>query len=171
MNLETINTLLPFLLVIPLAINVLLMVKVTNLKKQIKSSHAKTLALLEFLRKQQSRTASIKAKQALVEKTVNSSTVAVESIHQSISDAAFNVINNLSSKEKTKTRNQKLRELHDQTSSDVYKSVKVVNKQVGVITEAFLSTRKSTRATPSDKQPTPERQVHKKRSKRLDPNS
>jgi len=169
MNFETLNTLLPLLAIIPLIVNVVLLVKVKNLKVQIMKSHDKTLVLIAFLRKQQSRRALIKSRQALVEKTVNSSTIAVESIHQSISDAAFNAINNLSSTDKTKTRNQKLRDLHDQTSSDVYKSVKVVNKQLGVITEALLSTRPSPRTTPGDKQSHKLHNINEKRSKRLPP--
>ncbi|WP_250654842.1 hypothetical protein [Alkalimarinus coralli] len=147
MNTEAISPLILILGVVPLAVNWLLMIKIKQLKSGIKNSHQKTLGLLDFVRKQQSRKTSLKNKQALVEKTVNDSTVAVETIHQTLSDAAFNVINNLSSTNKIKARNQKLRDLHDQTSSDVYKSVKVVNKQVGAITDALLSTRK----TPSSK--------------------
>lgn len=169
MNFETLNTLLPILAIIPLIANVVLLVKVKKLKVQIIKNHEKTLGLIAFLRKQQSRRALIKSKQALVEKTVNSSAVAVESIHQSISDAAFNAINNLSSTDKTKTRNQKLRDLHDQTSSDVYKSVKVVNKQLGVITEALLSTRKAPRTAPRDKQSHKLHHINEKSSKQLPP--
>ena len=169
MNFETLNALLPILAIIPLIANVILMVKVKKLKAQIITSHEKTLTLIAFLRQQRSRKALLKNKQALVEKTVNSSTVAVESIHQSISDAAFNAINNLSSTDKTKTRNQKLRDLHDQTSSDVYKSVKVVNKQLGLITEALLSTRKSTRSAHSEKQSPKVHSINEKRTKRLPP--
>lgn len=145
MNLDLFNEMFLLLAIIPVIANLLLIKQLKQQTTHIADSHSKTLAMIEFLRLQQSRAATIKAKQALVEKTVNTSTVAVETIHQSISDAAFNVINNLSPNEKAKSRNQKIRTLHDQTSSDVYKSVKVVNKQVGAITEAFLSTRKSTR--------------------------
>lgn len=169
MNVETLNTLLPILAIISLIANIVLMVKVKRLKTQIVESHAKTLSLIAFLRKQRSRKVLLKNKQAMVEKTVNSGTVAVESIHQSISDAAFNAIDNLSSTDKTKSRNQKLKDLHDQTSSDVYKSVKVVNKQLGVITEALLSTRKSTRSAHSEKQSPKVHSINEKRTKRLPP--
>ncbi len=169
MNIETLNSLLLILAIIPLIANVVLLVKVRNLKTEILASHEKTLGLVAFLRKQRSRKAILKSKQALVEKTVNNSTVAVENIHQSISDAAFNTINNLSSTDKTKTRNRKLRDLHDQTSSDVYKSVKVVNKQLGVITEALLSTRKPTRLTPTEKTSQTIHNINEERSKRLLP--
>lgn len=169
MNLETLNSIIPILAIIPLIANIVLLVKVKRLKYQILASHEKTMGLMAFLRKQRSRKSLLKNKQALVEKTVNSSTVAVENIHQSISGAAFNAIDNLSSTDRSKTRNQKLRDLHDQTSSDVYKSVKVVNKQLGAITNALLSTRKKSSSTPSDKQSHSVHPINEKRSKRLPP--
>ena len=136
------NILFILLAITPLIINILLIAKVKKIRQQVTSHHTKTLALLAFLRQQQSKKARLRNKQARVEKTVNTSTIAVESIHQSISDVAFSAFQNLSPSEKSKARSEKLKNLHDQTSSDVYKSVKVVNKQVSAITDALLSSRK-----------------------------
>lgn len=169
MNLETLNSLLSILAIIPLIANIVLLVQVTKLKKRVTESHQQTRRLITYFRKQNSRKAFLKNKQALIEKSVNSSTVAVENIHQSISAAAFNAINNLSSTDKSKSRNKKLKDLHDQTSHDVYKSVKVVNKQLGAITETLLSTRKPARTTHSDKQSTSVQAINAKKPKRLPP--
>ncbi|MFD2229226.1 hypothetical protein [Alkalimarinus sediminis] len=169
MNTDTVSTLIPLLAIIPLIANIILLIKVRHLNRQILISHNKTIQIMNFLRNQSSRKVRLKTKQAIVEKTVNSSTVAVENIHQSISGVAFNAINNLATTDKTKIRNQKLRALHDQTSSDVYKSVKVVNKQLGAITNALLSTRKPSSPATSDKQSDSAQQVRERRKKRLSP--
>jgi hypothetical protein len=85
----------------------------------------------------------------LLETSINEGATAVENIHQSISDTAFNVMDTLSSTTQTKSRSRKLRKIHNHTSNGIYKSVKVVNKQVGVLTDTVLSTSK--KKTESDK--------------------
>jgi len=123
-------------------INITLLIRAQKLRGQIKENHIKTLKLLDHIRKQQSTRDSIKQKQALLETSIHEGTSAVESVHQSISDTAFNVMEALSSNNKTKARNRKLRVIHDHTKSGVYKSVKEVNKQVGVLTDSVLSVKK-----------------------------
>ena len=133
---------------ITILINSVLITNVRKLRLRIKGNHIKTLNLLGHIRKQQSAKNSLKQKQALLETSIHEGASAVESVHQSLSDTAFNVMEALSSSNKTKTRNQKLRVIHDHTKSGVYKSVKEVNKQVGVLTDTVLSVKKR-RPTPS----------------------
>jgi len=136
---ETFNLLIFSLSLITLTINLILIKQVRKLRQQITSNHTRTHSILSHIRKQQSTRESLKQKQAMLETSIHEGTTAIESIHQNISDTAFNVIEALSSSNKTKTRHKKLRIIHDQTKSGVYKSVKEVNKQVGVLTDVVLS--------------------------------
>jgi len=141
-EIETFDLVIISFSLITILINSVLITQVQKLRFKIKDNHIKTLKLLGHIRKQQSTRDSLKQKQALLETSIHEGASAVESVHQSISDTAFNVMEALSSNNKTKTRNRKLRVIHDHTKSGVYKSVKEVNKQVGVLTDSVLSVKK-----------------------------
>ena len=122
--------------------NILLIINERKLRLKIKGNHIKTLNLLDQIRKQQSTKDALKQKQALLEASIHEGTSAIESVHQSISDTVFNVVETLLPGDKTKGHKQKLRIIHDHTKGGVYKSVKEVNKQVGVLTDSILSIKK-----------------------------
>jgi len=138
----TLNFVIISFSLITLVTNIILITNVRKLRLRIKGNHIKTLNLLDHIRKQQSTRDSLKQKQALLETSIHEGASAVENVHQSISDTAFNVMEALSSSNKTKARNRKLRVIHDHTKIGVYKSVKEVNKQVGVLTNTVLSPKK-----------------------------
>lgn len=146
---ETFDLVIISFSLITLVINLILVNKTLKLRQRIKGNQIKTHQLLCHIRKQQSIRKSLKQKQALLEATINQGATAVENIHQSISDTAFNVMETLSSTTQKKSRSRKLRTIHNHTSNGIYKSVKVVNKQVGVLTNTVLSTSKQ--KTKSDK--------------------
>ncbi len=132
---ETFELAIISLALMTLLINIILVTKVRKLRLQIKGNHIKTHQLLEHIRKQQSA-------RALLQTSIHEGASAVENIHQSVSDTAFNVMEALSSSNKTKIRSRKLRVIHDHTKSGVYTSVKKVNQQVGVLTDSVLSGKK-----------------------------
>ena len=123
------------LTLITILINIVLVTKARKLTLRVKDNHIKTLKLLEHIRKHQSS-------RAILETSIHEGASAVENIHQSVSDTAFNVMEALSSSNKTKVRSRKLRVIHDHTKSGVYKSVKIANKQVGVLTDSVFSGKK-----------------------------
>ncbi len=134
-EIETLDLAIISLALITLFINIILVTKVRKLRLRAKGNHVKTYKLLEHIRKHQSSG-------ALLEASIHEGASAVENIHQSVSDTAFNVIEALSSSNKTKIRSRKLRVIHDHTKNGVYTSVKKVNKQVSVLTDSVLSGKK-----------------------------
>ena len=123
------------LALITLLINIILVIKARKLRLQIKGNNIKTHKLLEHIRKNQ-------PSRALLQTSIHEGASAVENIHQSVSDTAFNVMEALSSSNKTKVRSRKLRVIHDHTKSGVYKSVKIANQQVGMLSESVFSGKK-----------------------------
>lgn len=166
MEMETLDLLTLSVAVIALSLNLYLLKQARNLKHRATNNHLGTLRLLDHVNKQRAHKESFKYKQALVERTVLGGTTAVENIHQTISDTAFNVIESLSSTNKIKSHSRKLRDIHDQTASGVYKSVKVVNKQVGVLTDTLLSPTSQTDSQSAQKRPPKIQNISQKRNRK-----
>ena len=120
---------------IAVVINIILVIQARKLRLRVKDNYIKTNQILEHIRKHQSS-------RALLQTSIHEGASAVEDIHQSVSDTAFNVMEALSSSNKTKIRSRQLRIIHDHTKTGVYKSVKNVNKHVGVLTDSVLSGKK-----------------------------
>jgi hypothetical protein len=101
-----------------------------------------TTALLDVLRqaheREQLKHLRLKRTKDNVEQTVEIGSKVVESVHRSITDTTFNVIDALATQAYTKDTAKKVQEVHDQTVEGVYKTIREVNKQVGGLASSFL---------------------------------
>jgi hypothetical protein len=112
--------------------------------KQLKPIKRKLFHLLSFIQTLRFDQQRRRHNNAIIEKSVDTSTVAIEAIHQTLSKAAFGAIETLAENDLTKNNTKRLRSIHDQGSSSLYQSVREINKQLGSLTNHFFSSRKLT---------------------------
>jgi|GEM_PF-3796875 len=102
------------------------------------------------------RQMQLKKKKDNVEQTVDLSTKAVETVHRSITDITFSVIDSLAKRGRTKETAKKIQNAHDQAVGGVYNSIREVNKQVSELTNILLKADikpQSTRINPAKEKP------------------
>lgn len=86
----------------------------------------------------------------LLETTVSGSTTAVEKVHKAISSTTFGLIDLFSTDDEFRQSVRRVRTTHDQTSQQVYRSVRTTNKALRILADTVISGRVGRRSA-SDK--------------------
>ncbi len=121
---------------------IILLLRTFFANQRIQKSLFETRVLLDTLKiaheREQLKHIQLKKKKDQVEHTVNLGTKVVESVHRSITDTTFNVIDALASQERAKGAARKVQDAHNQAVGGVYNTIREVNKQVGGLANSLL---------------------------------
>jgi len=83
----------------------------------------------------------------LLEETVKNGTSAVEKVHKAITTTTFSLIDRFSSSDEFRENARQARETHDQTSDQIYRSVRTTNKALHVLADTLFFGRKEKQLT------------------------
>lgn len=95
----------------------------------------------------------------LLEKTVSGGTTAVEKVHKAISNTTFGLIGLFSTDDEFRQNVRTVRRTHDQTSQQVYRSVRTTNRALRILADTVISVRAGKRST-SAREDTKKRPPH-----------
>jgi hypothetical protein len=82
----------------------------------------------------------------LLETTVSGGTTAVEKVHRAISSTTFGLIDLFSTDDEFRQSVRMVRKTHDQTSQQVYRSVRTTNKALRILADTVISRRAGKRS-------------------------
>jgi hypothetical protein len=77
-------------------------------------------------------------RRALLRESVNTGTSAVEIAHRAISTTTFEVIDRFSGSERFRLNSQQAREIHDDASRGIYRSIRVANKHLHALANVII---------------------------------
>lgn len=99
---------------------------------------ASLAALRSAICKQQLDMQEMKERKQVMEQLVDNSTSSVETVHRSISDTTFGVLDKLSGNQFFKAGTGHLRQIHDGTSKGVYGTIRVANRELHSLADILL---------------------------------
>lgn len=83
----------------------------------------------------------------LLEDTVSSGASAVEKMHRAISNTTFSLVDHFSKGDEFRQSARKARKTHDQTSKQVYHSVRTTNKAIHILADTLFISKAEKRVT------------------------
>lgn len=74
----------------------------------------------------------------VLQESVETGTGAIELIHRAVTTTTFEVIDRFSSNERLRENNSRAREIHDDASRNVYRSIRIANRQLHAVANAII---------------------------------
>lgn len=90
------------------------------------------------LRKRQFEEIEADNRRLLLKQSVEGSTSAIELFHRAITTTTFEAIDKLSRSERVRENNMRAREIHDDASRNVYRSVRIANRQIHAVADVII---------------------------------
>ena len=75
----------------------------------------------------------------LLRESVDTSTSAIELIHRAVTTTTFEAIDRLSRSERLRENNLRAREIHDDATRNVYRSIRIANRHVHAVANAIIA--------------------------------
>lgn len=95
--------------------------------------------IIDIIQKNRMDLLEIQNRNKLLEDTVKNGTSAVEAVHKTIAATTFELIDRFSTSEEFRESARRARENHDQTSRQIYRSVRSTNKALHELADTLLS--------------------------------
>lgn len=93
-------------------------------------------------------------RRALLRNSVDTGTSAVEFVHRAISTTTFELIDRFSKSERLRMNSRQARDVHDDASQGVYRSIRVANKHIHALANVIVrENRQRGRKAPKKDQP------------------
>lgn len=100
--------------------------------------HSHQLAARNTIQKTRMDLREVGDRAKLLENTVSGGTTAVEKVHRAISNTTFGLIDLFSSDDEFRQSVRVIRKTHDQTSQQVYRSVRTTSKAMRILADTVM---------------------------------
>lgn len=99
---------------------------------------ANVAALRNVIRKQVLDLSELNERKAVAELVVDSSTSSIETVHRTIANTTFGVLDKLSANERFRAGTGQIRQIHDGTSQGVYGTIRIANRELHSLADLLL---------------------------------
>ncbi|WP_148862733.1 hypothetical protein [Marinobacter fonticola] len=97
-------------------------------------------------RKQQFEFIEADNRRKLLQASVENGTSAVEIVHRVVTTTTFGAIDRLSRNERLRENNMRARELHDDATRNMYRSIRIANRQIHALANAIIGLNRKRRS-------------------------
>ena len=107
-------------------------------RRYLRILNAHRIAASNAIQKKRMDLLEVRNRAKLLEDTVSGGASAVEKVHKAISNTTFGLIDMFSRDEEFRENARKARQTHDQTSENVYRTVRTTNRALHIIADTLI---------------------------------
>lgn len=107
-------------------------------RRETRRLNAQRVAANSAIQKRRMDLLEVRNRARLLEDSVSGGTSAVEKLHQAISNTTFGLIDLFSKDEEFRQSTRKARATHDQTSRQIYRTVRTTNKALHILADSLI---------------------------------
>lgn len=107
-------------------------------RRQARVLNSHRLAAHGAIQKSRMDLLEVRNRARLLEDSVSGGTSAVEKLHKAISNTTFGLIDLLSKDEEFRQTARKARQTHDETSQQIYRTVRTTNKALHILADTLI---------------------------------
>ena len=107
-------------------------------RRQLRILNAQRMAASSAIQKSRMDLLEVRNRARLLEDTVSGGASAVEKVHRAISNTTFGLIDLFSRDDEFRKSTQKARETHDQTSQQIYHTLRTTNRALHILADTLI---------------------------------
>lgn len=107
-------------------------------RRRLRSLNSHRIAARSAIQRSRMDLLEVRNRARLLQDTVSSGATAVEKVHRAISNTTFGLIDLFSRDDEFRQSARKVRQTHDQTSQQIYRTVRTTNRALHILADTLI---------------------------------